>query len=212
MTSFLTLSGPGTAETRVRGSTFTAVAAPVEDEAAARAILASREKALWDASHHCSAWVLRSGVVRASDAGEPSGSAGAPILAAIQGAGLTDCAVVVTRYFGGTKLGVGGLVRAYGEAAAAALVDAPRREGVPALRMRLVYGYALTSVVMRTVERAEAAQVEHSYAAGGDAGVVEFSIPAHAATAFRTELTEASGGALEGEILGEMVLYRNAPA
>jgi hypothetical protein len=129
MDTFVTLAGDGVAQTRVKGSTFAALAAPAPDEAEARARLAAREREMWDATHHGSAWRMRGGTVRANDAGEPSGSTGAPILAAIDGAGLTDCVVIVTRYYGGTKLGVGGLVRAYGDAAAEALAAAPRRVG-----------------------------------------------------------------------------------
>jgi uncharacterized YigZ family protein len=209
---FLTLAAPATAQTRVRGSTFIALAAPAADEAEARACLQRRERELWDATHHCSAWSQRTGVRRANDAGEPSGSAGAPILAAIEGAGLTDCVVVVTRYYGGTKLGVGGLVRAYGEAAAAALAESPRRTGIPALTLRLTYSYAHTAAVMRGLERAGADRVEHGYASGGEAGVVDFALPVEAEAAFAEALREATGGALSPERTGEMVLYRNASA
>jgi uncharacterized YigZ family protein len=208
--TFLTLAAPAEAQTRVKASVFLALAAPVETEEAARAVLAAREKEHWDASHHCSAWRLRSGASRASDAGEPSGSAGAPILAAIEGAGLTDVMVVVTRWFGGTKLGVGGLVRAYGDAAAEALAAAPRRVGTRAARLRVRYPYAHTAAVMRALERAFAEDVEHGYADSGDAGVVEMSVPAGAEAAFADELREATAGAVAAERLGETVLYRNA--
>src|SRR3954468_15919307 len=187
---FLTLAGPGEAETRVKASVFLAYAAPVASEEEARAILAAREKAMWDANHHCSAWRLRTGVARANDAGEPSGSAGAPIVAAIEGAGLTDALVIVTRWFGGTKLGVGGLVRAYGEAAALALEAAPRRVGTVAERLRVRYPYAHTAAVMRVLERAGAARVEHGYAETGDAGIVELSVPAGVVNAVGDELRE----------------------
>jgi uncharacterized YigZ family protein len=207
--SFLTLAGAAEAQTREKASVFLAYAAPVETEEEAREILAERGKAMWDASHHCSAWKLRSGVSRANDAGEPSGSAGAPILAAIEGAGLTDCLVIVTRWYGGTRLGVGGLVRAYGDAAARALTAAPRRTGTRAARLSVRYPYAHTSVVMRVLERAGAAEVEHGYAESGDAGTVEFSVPASAEAAVRDELREGTAGALAPERIGNAVLYRN---
>jgi uncharacterized YigZ family protein len=207
--SFLTLAGAAEAQTREKASVFLAYAAPVETEGEAREILAERGKAMWDASHHCSAWKLRSGVSRANDAGEPSGSAGAPILAAIEGAGLTDCLVIVTRWYGGTKLGVGGLVRAYGDAAAQALAAAPRRTGTCAARLSVRYPYAHTSVVMRVLERAGAAEVEHGYAESGDAGTVEFSVPASVEAAVRDELREGTAGALAPERIGNAVLYRN---
>jgi uncharacterized YigZ family protein len=210
MASFLTLSAPATAETRIKGSTFLAIAAPAADEAAARAVLAAREREMWDATHHCNAWRTRAGGPRANDAGEPSGSAGAPILAAIDGAGVTDCVVVVTRYYGGTKLGVGGLVRAYGDAAAEALAAAPRLVGVEAVRLALRYGYAHTSAVMRALERAGAAEVEHGYAPEGDAGTVELSVPEEAEVALREALIESTAGSVGAERVGSGVLFRNA--
>jgi putative IMPACT (imprinted ancient) family translation regulator len=205
---FLTLAAPGEAETRVKASVFLAHAAPAASEEEARAVLAAREKAMWDASHHCSAWRLRGGVARANDAGEPGGSAGAPILAAIEGAGLVDAVVIVTRWFGGTKLGVGGLVRAYGEAAALALEAAPRRVGTVAARLRVRYPYPHTAAVMRVLERAGAAAVEHGYEDAG--AIVGFSVPASAEAWVRDELREATSGAVAPEHVAETVLYRNA--
>jgi uncharacterized YigZ family protein len=207
---FLTLAAPAEAQTRVKASVFLAYAVPVASEEEAREIVAAREKAMWDANHHCTAWRLRGGISRANDAGEPSGSAGAPILAAIDGAGLVDTLVVVTRWFGGTKLGVGGLVRAYGEAAALALEAAPRRVGTAAARLRVRYPYAHTAAVMRVLERARAAEVEHGYAPEGDAGIVEFAVPASLQAFVRDELREATAGALAPEPAGSVVLYRNA--
>jgi uncharacterized YigZ family protein len=207
---FVTLAGMGEAETRVKASFFLATAWPVETEDEARATLAAREKAMWDATHHCNAWKLRGGASRANDAGEPGGSAGAPILAAIEGAGLVDVLVVVTRWYGGTKLGVGGLVRAYGEAAAMALEAAPRRTGTRAERLRVRYPYAHTAAVMRVMERAGAAGIEHGYADAGDAGIVAFSVAAGGVAFVRDELREATAGAVAPEALGSTVLYRNA--
>jgi putative IMPACT (imprinted ancient) family translation regulator len=207
---FLTLAGTGEAQTRIKASVFLATAWPVETEDEARAVLAGREKAMWDASHHCNAWKLRGGASRANDAGEPGGSAGAPILAAIEGAGLVDVLVIVTRWYGGTKLGVGGLVRAYGDVAALALEAAPKRIGTAAERLRVRYPYAHTSAVMRVVERAGAAEVEHGYAPSGDAGIVEFSVPASLQAFVRGELRDATAGAVAPEPLGAAVLYRNA--
>ena len=210
--SYHTLAAPAEAETRVRGSTFVALAAPVVDEEGAREVLAERERRFYDATHNCSAWRLHGGVWRANDAGEPSGSAGAPILAAIDGAGVADCVVVVTRYYGGTKLGVGGLVRAYGEAAALALASAPLLAAVPAVRCRLRYPYEHTAVVMRALEQAHAERMEHGYAAGGQEGEVDFSVPARGEAVLREQLREQTAGALSPERLGETILYHPLPA
>lgn len=196
----------GEAAAKVRGSSFLAVAAPVASEEEARALVAERERARFDASHHCSAWRLRDGTWRANDAGEPSGSAGAPILAAIDGAELRDVIVVVTRYFGGTKLGVGGLIRAYGDAAAAALAAATLERAVPAVRLRIRYGYDHTSAVMRALERFAAAEVEHGFVDGGDAGELSFTIPARLEHELREMLTELSSGSIEPSRTGPALL------
>jgi uncharacterized YigZ family protein len=123
-------SGPET-ELKVKGSRFLAQAFPAGDETAAKKCLDAVRKRYHDASHHC--WALRLApperpLERADDDGEPSGTGGVPILGAIRRCDLFDLIVVVTRYFGGTKLGTGGLARAYAEAARQALESAPRRE------------------------------------------------------------------------------------
>ena len=209
---YLTLAAPGHAETRVLGSRFIALALPVDGEAAARAALDVRQREMFDATHHCSAWRLRDGAWRANDAGEPGGSAGMPILAAIDGAGLADCAVIVTRYYGGTKLGVGGLVRAYGEAAALALTDAPRREGVEAVRVRVRYGYEHTSAVMRAVERGGAVEVEHGFAPEGSGGELELTLPLERVGELEAALRERTGDRAIVERIGQRVVFRRPEA
>ena len=103
-----------------------------------------------DAAHHCAAWrIAVPAIDRALDAGEPSGSAGRPILAQLVGREVVDAGIVVTRYFGGVKLGVGGLVRAYGGAAAAVLDVVELVPKVVTIDIELVHGYEDT----RTVER-----------------------------------------------------------
>lgn len=98
----------------------------VEDDSAARLVIIAARKRHPDARHHCSAFVLGpdAAVQRSNDDGEPSGTAGAPMLEVLNGRGVSDVVAVVTRYFGGTLLGAGGLVRAYGDAVSAALDEA----------------------------------------------------------------------------------------
>lgn len=108
-------------ELRVRGSRFLALVWPVADEPAVEKHLAACRRTHHDATHIAFAYRLRNGRYRASDAGEPAGTAGRPILAAVDAAGLVDVLAVVARWFGGTKLGTGGLARAYGDAIRAAL-------------------------------------------------------------------------------------------
>ena len=109
------------AELRVRGSRFLAFVSPVADEIAIDDGLAACRRTHHDATHIAYAYRLRGGRHRASDGGEPAGTAGRPLLTAIDAAGLVDVLVAVVRWFGGTKLGTGGLARAYGDAARLAL-------------------------------------------------------------------------------------------
>lgn len=132
--SYLTIAGGADVvdTIEVKRSKFMAVLRRVEDEAAARELLAELRREHRDARHHCSAFVLgtRGETTRTNDDGEPSGTAGSPMLDVLQGAGLSDVAAVVVRWFGGTLLGAGGLARAYGDAVSLALESATlvRRE------------------------------------------------------------------------------------
>jgi putative IMPACT (imprinted ancient) family translation regulator len=123
----------------VTRSRFIATLAPVVDEAAADATIAAVRNEFHDARHHCTAMVLGPDGQRqrSNDDGEPAGTAGAPMLAVLRGAEVTDVVAVVTRYFGGTLLGAGGLVRAYGGAVTAALAEAQRVARVPVARFEL---------------------------------------------------------------------------
>jgi uncharacterized YigZ family protein len=127
---YLTVAGESTAETKVKGSRFLAELHPARDESAAKKILQSITKRHHTATHHCSAWRVglpEELVERFDDDGEPSGTAGRPLLAVLQGESLYEAVVMVTRWYGGTKLGTGGLARAYGDAAAKAVAAAKGR-------------------------------------------------------------------------------------
>jgi uncharacterized YigZ family protein len=125
-------------ETRVEivvvNSRFIATAAPAFSVDEAKAFIARMREEFSDASHNVPAYLIGYGAsvtAHCTDAGEPSGTAGRPALAVLQGSGLGDVVVVVTRYFGGTKLGTGGLVRAYTDATKAVLEALPRAEKIP---------------------------------------------------------------------------------
>ena len=126
MSSYLTIARDTTGEVEDRGSRFLCTLRRVADEDEARSLVAALRREHWDARHHCSAFVLGpdGAVQRSSDDGEPAGTAGAPMLDVLRGAEVSDVAAVVTRWFGGTLLGAGGLVRAYGDAVRAALAEA----------------------------------------------------------------------------------------
>ncbi len=146
MTLLLPLGYAGSASIEVKRSVFLAEVARVGDEEAARAVVAAARKTHAGARHHCSAFVVgvddAHPVGRSSDDGEPAGTGGMPILAALHGAGLVDVVCVVTRWFGGVKLGAGPLARAYGDAAGAALAAAPRVERVVHPQWRVHVSYA----------------------------------------------------------------------
>jgi uncharacterized YigZ family protein len=142
--AFVTVARAASAEIEVKRSRFLGRVAPVATEDEARAVVDAARKEHWDARHHCSAFVLGpdGAVQRSSDDGEPSGTAGAPMLEVLRGRGLSDVVVVVTRWFGGTLLGAGGLVRAYSDATRAALDDAGTRRRVRLSRFDLVADHA----------------------------------------------------------------------
>lgn len=120
------LAAPVTRELVVKKSRFIAHVAPAGSVAAAEDVIAAVRKRHWDARHHCSAMVIgiTGDQARSSDDGEPSGTAGMPMLEVLRRRDLTDVVAVVTRYFGGVKLGAGGLVRAYSTAVSDVLDDA----------------------------------------------------------------------------------------
>lgn len=142
--NFLTLAAPASAELLEKKSRFIGYAAPVADEAAAQAFLQEIRSRHRDATHNCYAYQAGDNdqFQRSSDDGEPSGTAGRPILEVIRGRGLKNTAVVVTRYFGGILLGTGGLVRAYSAAAKAALAAAGLVSCQPAALYALTVDYA----------------------------------------------------------------------
>jgi len=127
---FLTVAGEAACEVKIKRSRFIGLVAPVCEATAVRSWVEVQEKRYHDARHVCFGWLLCNGTATTenrSDAGEPSGTAGEPILAALRKVDVSDAVVVVVRYFGGIKLGTGGLSRAYGEAAGTVLEQAGTR-------------------------------------------------------------------------------------
>ena len=151
---YKSISAPSEGLFKDQGSRFIALAYPVESEAEVKALMEAARKEYHDARHHCVAYRLGCGgeLWRASDDGEPSGSAGRPILGQIDSAGLSDVAVIVVRYFGGIKLGIPGLIRAYKSATAEALEKAAKCEKIAGSWMRLRFGYGSMPEVMKAVK------------------------------------------------------------
>lgn len=181
---------------RVKGSRFVAEVAPAADEAAALAVVAAARARSPDASHHCWACRLEDGRERADDDGEPRDTGGAPILRHLQGADLADVVVVVTRWFGGTKLGRGGLVRAYGAATAAVLDAAPVAVRPVLVRVAFEHDYGLSGVVEGVVAAHEVTVLASDY---GAAVRLEVAVPRRQADAFVDALRDATAGRVEAE-------------
>ena len=145
---------PATYEEKIKRSVFIANVFPCRDEEEARSILAQVTAKYRDATHNCRAYVLADGTEYSSDDGEPSGTAGKPILGAIKRSGLVNVMVIVTRYFGGVKLGVRGLIDAYGDTAMKALEVCGKVERVITSSFRISMGYNSVGNVTRLLERA----------------------------------------------------------
>ncbi|TKS55295.1 DUF1949 domain-containing protein [Luteimonas yindakuii] len=182
-----TLAGAVEHALEVKHSRFIARAAPVDSAEAAQAWI--RTVSVADATHNCWAWRVGDDY-RSSDDGEPAGTAGRPILAAIDGQGYDRIAVVVTRWYGGIKLGAGGLVRAYGGAAAECLRVAPREPLVEYADVVVRAGFEDLGCVHQAIETFGADKQEETYAADG----VRFMLrlPASEVQALRRLLRDAS--------------------
>ena len=152
--TYKSIAAPSDGLYKELGSRFIASAWPVETEEEVKAVVDGLKKTYHDARHHCYAYRLGldGGRFRANDDGEPSGSAGRPILGQIDSAGLSDVLVVVVRYFGGIKLGIPGLIRAYKSATADALTQAQAIEKVAGEHWRLDFDYLSMNAVMKAVK------------------------------------------------------------
>lgn len=177
---------------RIKGSRFFATAAQATTVEAAQAVVAELRGQYPDATHHCWAWRGRGrDAHRYADDGEPSGSAGRPILNAIDGRGLSDVVVVVTRYYGGTKLGTGGLVRAYGRCAAETLDRAGFVETRTARALSLRFGYDHTGPVQAILSRFGLAAERQEF--GADVELI-VHVPDEEVDAFRDAVAERTAG------------------
>lgn len=152
--SYFTIKDPSQGIYREKGSKFLSFAFPVRSEEDVKTMIAAVKKEYFDARHHCYAWILgaEKNQYRAFDDGEPNHSAGDPILGQIRSKNLTNVLVLVVRYFGGVKLGVGGLVSAYKTAAEDALTKAIIIEEEVTKTYTLAYDYSQTPDVMRLVK------------------------------------------------------------
>ena len=173
---YKTIASPSEGEFKDRGSKFITYAFPVYTEEAWQEHLEKIRKDHFKANHHCYAYRLGldKNNFRANDDGEPSGTAGRPILGQIDSFGLTNIIVVVVRYFGGTKLGTSGLINAYKLSAQDAINNADIIEKSLDDIFQITFDYALMSDVMNTVKKLELEIVEQDF---GNIGKLQIAIP-----------------------------------
>lgn len=181
---------------KINGSRFIADAAPATDESACLAFVGTIKLREPGATHHCWAYRLSNGHEKSSDDREPGGTAGPPILRRIQGAELYNTVVVVTRYYGGTNLGRGGLIRAYGGAAAEVLKLASIVTRPIMSEWELIYPYELSSPLTHVLATFEAATVESEY---GEQVRVVAAVRAGSAVEFVDAILEATSGAITAQ-------------
>ena len=189
------------AEIEVKNSRFVATAVPTFTVEEAREFIARIKAEFSDATHNVPAFLIGFGnsvTAHCNDDGEPSGTAGRPILAVLQGSGLGDIAVVVTRYYGGTKLGTGGLVRAYGDATKAVLDILPHAEKVPTHTTMLALPYNLLEQVRLLVEAWNGRILDEEFAADITM-TMQFTVAKF--PGFQDALRELTHGSLAAEII-----------
>ncbi len=189
-----------------RKSQFIGAIAPVSTEEEALAFLSEVRAKHRDARHNCFAYVLKNGVKRCSDDGEPQGTAGVPILEVVEREGITDVIVVVTRYFGGILLGAGGLTRAYSKGAKDALIASGIAVMGAWARVKVPCTYPLFQRVKLEIESANGVVDDVQY--GADV-VLAVSLPAEQTEGLQRRLTELSAGGIAVEVLSEE--YRPGP-
>lgn len=194
MAERMKLRGYGTGEYEDRRSRFIGEIFPVSDEAEARACIEKTRKQYPDARHHCWAWVLPEGAFRWSDDGEPGGTAGAPMLEILRGSNVFGAVCVVTRYFGGTLLGSGGLVRAYSKAAALALADAGTEPDPEKTVVAMTCRWESLDRVHRLIREYGGTLLESDYASDPNGARLSAELLRESVEAFTARFTDLTNG------------------
>ncbi len=186
-------------------SRFIGTVCPVKTEEEALTFISDLKKKYHDAKHNVYAYILKNGnIERFSDDGEPQGTAGIPVLNVLKKENLTDCAVVVTRYFGGILLGGGGLVRAYSHSAklaveASGIVTFENRSVLKILTSYMFYGKAET-----LIKEYGGVIISDDF---GENVYVEFSIPKEKEESFKTKLSDITNGSVKAEFVKNIFTY-----
>lgn len=199
---YLTLRGPGRAEIVVKRSKFIATASPVAAEQDAQAFVDEIRREFWDATHNVYAFVVgeHNEIARSSDDSEPSGTAGRPVLEVIRREDVHYCVVVVTRYFGGTLLGAGGLVRAYSGAAREGLHAAGIARAQPMREVLFVIEYPMLGKVQNHLAETGIDVVNVDYT---ERVTIRVMVRSDALDLFAKAMTELLSGAFDPQVGGE---------
>ncbi len=205
MNKYLTIQGESSAQYEIQRSRFITHASHAESEEEAREFILRQKKSYFDARHNCSAWVLgeQGDKQKSNDDGEPGGTAGNPILEAIKKRGLTDVVVVVTRYFGGIKLGAGGLIRAYGHAAGLGLDAADIIAMMPFRQVNLTCDYTLFNTIDNFLRQKKIRMGDTSYA---EKVTIPLMLPPEQAESILTEITDLTAARCRYEPREEVLL------
>jgi uncharacterized YigZ family protein len=188
-----TIRQPGVHELEIRRSRFVCALARVTTEPQAQEFVAGRRRALHDASHHCTAYVLgaHGDITRSSDDGEPGGTAGRPMLEVLTRRGLTGTVAVVSRHFGGIKLGAGGLVRAYGQVVAETIDLVGVVERRPVITVTVLADHARAGRLTRDLHASPYTLAGSRYGRDAEIDVV---VPEEELAAFEAWLAAAGAG------------------
>lgn len=193
----------GSGEIVEKKSRFIAHVFPVHSEEEASEYIEQIRKKYWDARHNCHAFVIgpNNETSRCSDDGEPSGTAGRPILEVLQGRGIHDALVIVTRYFGGTLLGTGGLVRAYSQAAQAGLQASSIMTKQQGRKISIKTDYNGIGKLQYIVGNRQISVADTRY---GEAVEMDILVPEEEVASLTKEITEATAGKAEMDISDEL--------
>jgi uncharacterized YigZ family protein len=203
MSGYLVPASRFTHESWVKNSHFIATIAPAFSIAEAKAFIDEINQEYSDASHNVPAYIIGFGpstLEHTSDDGEPAGTAGRPALAVLKGSGLGDAALVITRYFGGTKLGTGGLVKAYSSAARFATEMVPKARKINAHRLSLSCHYSVYEQMLRLINHQQGFSIKEDFT---DQVSLEFSLPSQAMEEFQQAALDLTNGAVKITIILE---------
>lgn len=201
MTDLYIPAKPHRIENSVANSRFIASAAPVFSVEEAKQFMTEIRAEFRDASHNVPAFLIGHGatsIAHCSDDGEPSGTAGRPILAVLQGSHLGDIAIIVTRYFGGTKLGTGGLVRAYGNAAKEVVKTLPQARKVTTHSVLIVLPYSLYEQIRIMIANFQGITLDEVF---GAEVTISARFPVNTYKSFQIELSNLSRGNIQANII-----------